>query len=322
MAELKYRFNPDTLNFERIRVSGWLKAKRTFVALLPGLLLGIIGIFLAFQFIDSPKEASLKRENQQLAVQYELVNKRLADIENVLYDVQRRDDNVYRVIFEADPIPANVRQAGTGGVNRYKDLEGYASSDLVVATRKRLDRIAKQLYVQSLSLDEVANLALRKKELLASIPSIQPIPNDKTQISSGFGIRMHPILKIQKMHEGLDFTSPIGTEVHTTGDGIVTFADYSTNGFGIHIIIDHGFGYETLYGHLEELKVRLGQHVKRGDLIGLTGNTGLSAGPHLHYEVHKGGIPVDPASYLFNSLTPEEYARMVELSRNASQSFD
>ena len=180
MAELKYRFNSETLNFERIRVSGWVKFKRTALALLPGLLLGIIGIFLAFQFIDSPKEGSLRRENQQLAVQYELVNKRLADIENVLADVQRRDDNVYRVIFEADPIPANVRQAGIGGVNRYRDLEGYANSDLVIDTRRRLDGIAKQLYVQSLSLDEVANLALRKQELLASVPSVQPIANDKT----------------------------------------------------------------------------------------------------------------------------------------------
>ncbi len=322
MAELKYRFNPDTLNFERIRVSGWRKTKRTALALLPGLLLGVLGIFLAFQFIDSPKEAGLRRENQQLAVQYELVNKRLADIEDVLHDVQRRDDNVYRVIFEADPIPANVRQAGIGGVNRYKDLEGYANSDLVIDTRARLDRIAKQLYVQSLSLDEVANLAMRKQELLASIPSVQPIPNDKTQISSGFGQRLHPILKIIKMHEGLDFTSPIGTQVHATGDGEVTFADYSTNGFGIHVIIDHGFGYETLYGHLDGVSVRAGQKIKRGDVIGMVGNTGLSAGPHLHYEVHKGGVPVDPANYLFNSLTPDEYARMIDLSRNASQSFD
>ena len=322
MAELKYRFNPDTLNFERIRVSGWQKLKRTLLALLPGLLVGVLGIFLAFQWIDSPKEASLKRENQQLAVQYELVNRRLNEIETVLNDIQRRDDNVYRVIFEADPIPANVRQAGIGGSNRYKDLDGYASSDLVIATRQRLDRIAKQLYVQSLSLDEVANLALRKQELLASIPSIQPIPNDKTQISSGFGERLHPILKINKMHEGLDFTAAVGTEVHATGDGKVTFADYSTNGFGVHVIIDHGFGYETLYGHLMEVKVRAGQRVKRGDVIGLSGNTGLSAAPHLHYEVHRSQTPVDPVNYLFNSLTPEEYARTIELSRNASQSFD
>ncbi len=322
MAELKYRFNPDTLNFERIRVSGWQKTKRTMIALIPGLLVGIMGIFLAFQFVDSPKEASLKRENQHLAVQYELVNKRLTEIENVLFDVQRRDDNVYRVIFEADPIPGTVRQAGIGGVNRYKDLEGYASSDLVIATRKRLDGIAKQLYVQSISFDEVAGLAIRKQELLASIPSIQPIADEKTQVSSGFGERLHPIYKIIKMHQGLDFTAPVGTEIRAAGNGRVTYADYGTNGYGVHVVVDHGFGYETLYAHLSQLKVRVGQRVDRGDLLGLSGDTGLSAAPHLHYEVHKAGMPVDPANYLFNSLTPDEYARMIEMSRNATQSFD
>ena len=159
-------------------------------------------------------------------------------------------------------------------------------------------------------------------EMLASIPSIPPIPNGKTRVSSGFGERIHPILKIAKMHEGLDFTSPVGTEVHATGDGRVATAEYSTNGFGIHVVIDHGFGYETVYAHLSQLKVRPGQRVKRGDLIGLSGNTGLSAAPHLHYEVHKAGIPMDPVNYLFNSLTPEEYAATIELARHASQSFD
>jgi len=322
MAEHKYRFNPSTLNFERIRLTLWQRVKRAGLALLPGLLFGIIGIIVTFQIVDSPKEARLKRENEQLAVQYELVNKRLAEIEDVLYDVQRRDDNVYRVIFEADPIPGTMRQAGTGGTQRYKDLEGYASSGLVMATRERLDRITKQLYVQSVSLDEVAGLAIRKQELLAGIPSIQPIPNERTQVSSGFGERMHPILKINKMHAGLDFTSPVGTEVYASGDGRVTWSDYGTNGYGIHVIIDHGFGYETLYAHLSRTKVRNGQRVKRGDLIGLSGNTGLSSGPHLHYEVHKSGTPVDPVNYMFNSLTPDEYARMIELSRNATQSFD
>jgi murein DD-endopeptidase MepM/ murein hydrolase activator NlpD len=322
MAELKYRFNPDTLNFERIRLTLWQRVKRTGLALLPGLLLGVIVIVVTFQIVDSPKEASLKRENEQLAVQYELMNKRLAEIEDVLADVQRRDDNVYRVIFEADPIPGTMRKAGVGGVRRYKDLEGYASSGLVMATRERLDRIAKQLYVQSVSPDEVAGLAIRKQEMLAGIPSIQPIPNEKTQVSSGFGDRMHPILKINKMHAGQDFTSPVGTEVYASGDGRVTWAEYGTNGYGIHVIIDHGFGYETLYAHLSRTKVRPGQRVKRGDLIGLSGNTGLSTGPHLHYEVHKSGTPVDPVNYMFNSLTPDEYARMIELSRNATQSFD
>jgi len=323
MPEQKYRFNPRTLNFERIRLSAWQKTKRTLLALTPGLVVGVAGIFLAYQFIDSPKEASFRRENQQLLLQYELLNKQLGEVENVLYDVRRRDDNIYRVIFEADPLPETMRQAGSGGVDRYRDLSGFASSDLVIDTKKRLDKLTKQLVVQSKSLDEVASLVLRKQEMLASIPAVQPIPNvDLTATAGGFGMRIHPIHKIPKFHAGMDFTSKQGTPIHATGDGRVIFADYATNGYGMHVIVDHGFDYETLYGHLSELKVRNGQRVKRGDVIGLVGNTGLSAGPHLHYEVHKNGEPVDPANYYFNDLTPEEYARMLELSRNAGQSLD
>lgn len=322
MAEHKYRFNPNTLNFERIRISGWKKLKRTLLALAPGLLMGIAGIFVAFQFIDSPKEATLRRENQQLLVEYELINKQLAEMENVLGDIERRDDNVYRVIFEADPIPSTVRMAGIGGVNRYKGLEGFGNSELVIGTRKRLDKIAKQLYVQSLSLDEVGSLVMRKQDMLASIPSVEPIPMDETRVSSGFGERLHPIYKIEKPHLGLDFTSPVGTKIHATGDGTVEFAGYNTSGYGIHVIIDHGYGYATLYGHMSVLKVRQGQKVKRGDIIGEVGSSGLSTGPHLHYEVHKDGVPVDPVNFLFNSLSPEEYARMVEIAGNAGQSMD
>jgi len=323
MPEHKYRFNPQTLNFERIRLSAWQRTRRLGLMLMPGLVVGLLGIFLVYQFVDSPKEALLRRENKQLLVQYELLNKRLAELDRVMTDVRRRDDNIYRVIFEADPVPESMRRAGVGGINRYKDLDGFASSDLVIDTRKRLDQMSRQLVVQSRSLDEVAALVLRKQEMLASIPAIQPIPNeDLTQTAGGYGMRIHPIHKIPKFHAGMDFTAKQGTPIYATGDGRVTFADYATNGYGRRVVIDHGFGYGTLYAHLSELKVRNGQKVKRGDVIGLVGNTGLSAGPHLHYEVHKNGQPVDPANYYFNDLTPEEYARMLELSRNAGQSLD
>ena len=323
MPEHKYRFNPQTLNFERIRLSAWQKTRRTLLMLTPGLLVGLLGIFLVYQFVDSPKEALLRRENKQLLLQYELLNKRLEELDLVMADVRRRDDNIYRVIFEADPVPESMRRAGAGGINRYKDLEGFASSDLVLETRKRLDQLTRQLVVQSRSLDEVAELVLRKQEMLASIPAIQPIPNeDLTQTAGGYGMRIHPIHKIPKFHAGMDFTAKPGTPIYATGDGRVTFADYATNGYGMHVVIDHGYDYHTLYAHLSEFKVRNGQRVKRGEVIGLVGNTGLSAGPHLHYEVHKGGQPVDPANFFFNDLTPEEYARLVELSRNASQALD
>jgi murein DD-endopeptidase MepM/ murein hydrolase activator NlpD len=323
MSELKYRFNPDTLNFERIRLTAGQRTKRLLLMLTPGLLVGLVGIILVYQFVDSPKEAAFRRENQQLLVQYELLNKKLSELEHVLGDVRRRDDNIYRVIFEADPLPETMRQAGSGGVNRYKDLEQLASSAMVIDTRKRLDRITRQLVVQSRSLDEVASLALRKQEMLASIPSIQPIPNkDLTMTAGGFGWRIHPIHKISKFHAGMDFTAKPGTPIYATGDGKVTAAEYASNGYGNHVVIDHGFDYETLYAHLSKFEVKKGQKVKRGDVIGLVGNSGLSSGPHLHYEVRKGKEPVDPVNFFFNDLTPAEYALMIEISRNAGQSLD
>jgi murein DD-endopeptidase MepM/ murein hydrolase activator NlpD len=323
MRELKYRFNPDTLNFERITLSAWQKAKRLTLYLSPGLIVGLLGIFLVYQFVDSPKEASLKRENQQLLIQYELLNKQIGELEQVLNDVRRRDDNIYRVIFEADPLPASMRQAGSGGVNRYRDISDFASSDLIIDTRKRLDAISRQMVVQSRSLDEVASLVVRKQEMLASIPSIQPIANeDLTMTAGGYGWRIHPIHKISKFHAGMDFTAKPGTPIYATGDGKVTFAEYATNGYGLHVIIDHGFDYQTLYAHLSKVEVRRGQKVKRGDVIGLVGNSGLSAGPHLHYEVRKNEEPVDPVNFFFNDLNPQEYALMLEMSRNAGQSLD
>ncbi len=323
MAEQKYRFNPKTLNFERIRLTAWQKTRRVLLMLSPGLAVGLLGIFLVYQFFDSPKEALLRRENKQLLVQYELLDKQLGELERVIGDVRRRDDNIYRVIFEADPLPESMRQAGVGGINRYRDLASYASSDLVIDTRKRLDELSRQLVVQSKSLDEVAALVLRKQEMLASIPAIQPIPNeDLTQTAGGFGWRIHPIHKIQKFHAGMDFTCKQGTPIHSTGDGRVVFAEYGTNGYGMHVIVDHGFGYQTLYAHMSKLEVRNGQRVKRGEVLGLVGNTGLSVGPHLHYEVHRNSEAVDPANYYFNDLTPEEYVRMLEISRNAGQALD
>lgn len=323
MAEHKYRFNPKTLNFERIRLTAWQRTKRTALMLLPGLVVGLLGIFLTYQFVDSPKEAELRRENKQLLVQYELLNKQLAELESVMGDVRRRDDNIYRTIFEADPLPESMRQAGVGGINRYRDLAGYNNSELVIETRTRLDQLARRLVVQSRSLDEVASLVLRKQEMLASIPAVQPIPNeDLTQTAGGFGWRIHPIHKIMKFHAGMDFTCKQGTPIHATGVGKVVYAEYGTNGYGMHVIVDHGFGYQTLYAHMSKLEVHVGQTVARGDVLGLVGNTGLSVGPHLHYEVHKGGEAVDPANYYFNDLSPEEYARMVDLSRNAGQALD
>lgn len=323
MAEQKYRFNPETLNFERIRLTAWQRTRRVLLMLTPGLVVGLVGIVLAYQFVDSPKEALMRRENKQLLLQYELLNKQLSELDRVMHDVRRRDDNIYRVIFEADPLPESMRQAGSGGVDRYRDLQGFASSDLVIDTKRRLEKITRQMVVQSRSLDEVASMVLLKQDMLASIPSIQPVANDDlTRTASGFGWRIHPIHKISKFHAGMDFTAKVGTPIYATGDGKVVFAEYATNGYGLHVIIDHGYDYQTLYAHLSKIIVKKGQKVKRGDELGSIGNTGLSSGPHLHYEVHKGGEAVDPVNFFFNDLSPEEYARMLEISRNAGQSLD
>ncbi|MBP7438529.1 MAG: M23 family metallopeptidase, partial [Bacteroidia bacterium] len=233
------------------------------------------------------------------------------------------DNTIYRVIFEAEPIPQSVREAGFGGAERYRNLRSDYNGELLVDVTKRIDKLSKQLYVQSKSFDEVWDLVKNKNNMLATIPAIQPVANkDLTRVASGYGMRIHPIYKTEKMHTGMDFTSPVGTEIHATGNGVVNKVEYDGRGYGNNVIISHGFGYQTLYGHMSKILVRPGQKVSRGDLIGYVGNTGTSTGPHLHYEVLKGGKPVNPVNYYYNDLTPEEYQTMLEISSKAGQSFD
>ncbi len=323
MARDKYIYNAETLSYEKVTRSTGQKIKRSMLLLVPGVLVAVGAYLLISPFYKSQKEISLERKNQQLITQYEIVNHQANAISQALQDIQYRDDNIYRVMLEADPVAEPLRQAGIGGTKRYRDLESFANAGLVIDTRNRLDKLEKQLAVQSESFDEVVKLAATKEDMLASIPSVQPVANkDLKRMASGFGMRLHPIHKIQKFHEGMDFTAPTGTEIYATGNGTITFADYKSNGFGIHVVIDHGYGYETVYAHMSQVKVRKGQKISRGDVIGLVGNTGLSAGPHLHYEVHKGGEAVNPANFYFNDLSPEEYEKMLKLSRNPTQSFD
>jgi murein DD-endopeptidase MepM/ murein hydrolase activator NlpD len=275
------------------------------------------------QFFDSPKLRRMKRENERLLTQYTLMNKDLDNMSKVLKDIQYRDDNIYRVIFEAEPIPASVRKAGFGGINRYSQLESMDNSDLVISTARKLDILTKQIYIQSKSYDDVMKMALNKEKMLASLPSIMPVSNkDLKRTASGWGYRIHPIYKIRKFHYGMDFSAPTGTEVFATGSGVVKWIRRSKIGFGNHILIDHGYGFETLYAHLSAFNVRVGQKVKRGDVIGFVGSTGTSTAPHLHYEVHKNGKKVNPQNYYFLDLSPQEYEKMIEISSNMGQSFD
>lgn len=283
------------------------------------------GIYIVFETIyDSPKDRQLKAENQELMLQLELLGKRVDQMSIILADLENRDDNIYRAVFEVEPIPANLRRAGIGGVNRYKNLEKFkGSADIVIATTKKLDRLAKQLYIQSKSFDEIYSLAKQKEEMLASIPAIQPISNkDLTRLASGFGMRIDPHYKTPAFHEGMDFTAPTGTPIYATGNGTIIRADRKARGYGNHVRVDHGFGYVTLYAHMSEIAVKPGQEVLRGEIIGYVGNTGKSSGPHLHYEVHKNDRPVNPINFYFSDLTPEEFDMMIQLASQENQSFD
>lgn len=264
------------------------------------------------------------RENQQLLAQYDVMNKKLDQLELVLEDIEMRDENVYRVIFQADSIPNSIRRAGFGGVNRYEHLESMDNAELVIATSKRLDVVMKQLYVQSTSFDEVIDLAKRKEEMLRCTPAIMPIANkDLNRTASGWGYRIHPVYKTKKFHEGMDFTAEIGTEIYATGEGVISKVTEERRGYGKRIEIDHGFGFTTLYAHMNEFNVKKGQKVKRGDVIGYVGNSGTSTGPHLHYEVHVRGKKQNPSFYYFQEdFTAEEYDRMIQISSNSNQTFD
>lgn len=323
MPKSKYRFNPESLSFVREYISIRKRIGRIATYLSASIVVAVIYYIIFSLFFDTPSERGLKREKEELLVHFELLNGRFEQVNAVMEDLQKRDDNIYRVIFEAEPIPSTVREAGIGGVDRYSELEGLSNGDIVIETAKKLDLIAKKAYIQSKSLDELENLAKRKEDMLRSIPAIQPISNnDLKRIASSFGMRIHPFYKVPKMHTGMDFTAPTGTDIYATGDGVVQKVDYSQRGYGNHVVIDHGFGYATLYAHMHSISVRPGQKVKRGSVIGQVGNTGMSVAPHLHYEVHKAGKQINPINYFFNDLTPEEYEKVIELSSLPTQSFD
>ena len=323
MAKAKYRYNPHTLSYDKIELTLRKKIFKSLTFLGAGLVIGVMIYGLAYTYIDSPKEKQLKRDNAQMLAQYNILNRKLDQLATVLEDVEHRDDNIYRVIFEAEPIDKSIRTAGFGGINRYKKLEGYNDSELIIKTAAKLDQLSKQLYIQSKSFDEVFEMAKKKEEMLAALPAIQPVSNkDLTRMASGYGYRIDPHYKVRKMHQGMDFTAPRGTPIYATGDGKVTRADRKSRGFGKHVRIDHGYGYLTLYAHMNKMNVTIGQKVKRGDVIGYVGNTGKSKGPHCHYEVRKDGNPINPVNFYFNDLTPEQYAKMVDLANSPTESMD
>jgi hypothetical protein len=323
MPRTKYKFNPESLSFDKVSLGVRQLLLRALVFFTGSLLIAFVYWIIFATFFDSPKEKALNREVEQLLVQYELIHREMGNVEQILDNLQETDDNLYRTIFGAEPIASTWRKGGAGGVNRYKALEGYNNSDLVIETASRLDRIRRKIYVQLKSFDDLIVLAMEKEEMLRCIPAILPVSNrDLTRTASGYGLRIHPYYKISKFHYGMDFTAPMGTDVYATGDGVITDVVSDRRGLGNHIVIDHGFGYTSVYAHLERFNVRKGQKVNRGDVIAFVGNTGMSLAPHLHYEIKINSVNVDPVNYYFNDLSAEEYEKMIEIASRTGQSFD
>lgn len=325
MSKVKYYYDPDTLSYRKIEPKKSRRYRNIFLFIVGAALFGFIGltVLLNTNLLNTPRELSLQREVKNYELQFELLNRKMGQIEQVLANIEERDNNIYRIYFEANPIPEEQRRAGFGGVNRYKSLEGFNNSEMITATTKRLDVIQKEMVIQSKSLDEITKLAEEKEKLLAAIPAIQPIRNEEmSRMASGYGWRSDPFTKARKMHWGMDFTAPKGIPVYATGDGKVTRADNNSSGYGKHIRIEHGYGYMSLYGHLSKYNVRVGQKIERGDLIGFVGSTGRSEAPHLHYEVWKEGERINPINFYYGSLTAEEFEEMLKYASQENQSLD
>ena len=322
MRNVYYKFDPVTEEYERVHITFRERVIIVLRHLLSGAIIGAGLFLLLIYFIELPGYKILRNENNRLISQYKVLSKRLDEITPIVNDMQERDNNLYRVIFQAEPIPLSIRQAGYGGTNRYEELMSLNDAELVVSTSQKIDMLSKQLYIQSKSFDEMVALLGRNEDRLQCIPSIQPVSNkDLKRTASGYGMRIDPVYKTPRFHAGMDFAAAIGTDIYATGNGKVSFAGWR-QGYGNCVIINHGYDYETLYAHMHEIHVTEGRSVTKGDVIGLVGNTGKSTGPHLHYEVRYKGNPENPQNYYYKDLTPEEYDQMIHISANAGHMFD
>jgi murein DD-endopeptidase MepM/ murein hydrolase activator NlpD len=325
MAKVKYYYDSENLAYRKIITKTRKKIGVVLLFLVASALFGFLSfvVLLNTPYFETPKNRLQAREIENLKLRYAILDKKMDEVDNVIDLIEDRDNNLYRVYFNASEIPEEERKSGFKDANRYKDLEGYDNSQLVTNTTKRIDVLRKELAIQSKSLDDILKMAKAKDKLLAAIPAIQPVRNENLkQMASGFGYRTDPFTKARKMHEGMDFTAKIGTPIYATGDGVVERADNTASGFGNHIVINHGFGYETLYAHLSKYKCRAGQRIQRGDVIGYVGSTGRSEGPHLHYEVHKNGKVVNPLNFYYGNISAVEYVAIAQLANQENQSYD
>lgn len=322
MAKKKFHFNSDTLSYEQIEHTITHFLKRFAIHVFSGVFLGLIFFFIFVSTIQSPEEKQLVQDKTHMEAQYRVMERQFQEVQYVLTDLQQRDDNLYRVVFQADPIPFSVRRGSSANTEYYEQLLDMTNSEIVVSTTKKLNELKKELYIQSKSYDDVVLMAKNKEITLQCLPAIQPVLNKNlTRMASGYGWRIDPVYHSRRFHAGMDFTAPVGTDIYATANGTVQSAGWQ-QGYGNCVQINHGYGYLTLYGHMSAIKVRIGQPVKRGDVIGLVGSTGKSTGPHLHYEVHYRGEIMNPQNYYYLDLSPAEYDRMVQMSNNAGQMFD
>ena len=324
MGKEKFYYNTDTCKFEKVKKTN-KEYFLNFIGLITLVLLTSIGLVSLYDaYFESPKIIQLKKENNELQTHYEILNKEVNIAYKMLENLEQRDDNIYRIIFEAEPIPSSIRKVGIGGVNRYKDLlDGKLEREnLLIDNYAKIDELKRKLYVQTKSYDDLYTMAVNKEELVAAIPAIQPVSNkDLKRLASGFGQRIDPFLKVKRMHYGLDFSIKVGTPIYATADGKAVIVKTSFGGFGKHIYLDHGNGYKTVYAHLDKFNIKRGQKVKRGELIAYSGNTGRSTAPHLHYEVHKNGEKINPINFFFNDLTPNQYEEVIKIASVENQAL-
>ena len=322
MSKTKYKYNPESLKYEAVEQTLIGKLKKISFYFVSSIVFCAVVLAISFNGINEYIKDEAEKDNAKVRAELDKFYTDLEEIIAVLENIQDRDDNIYRSIFEVKPYPGYKRKLGTGGNSvKFKKYQGLKNESLLIDISKKIESIEKMLVAQSRSFDQVIELTKTQEEMLKCIPSIQPISNkDLKRIASGFGMRMHPIHKIMKMHAGLDFTAPIGTEIYATGDGVVELAKWNA-GYGRCVVINHGFGYKTKYAHCKKLNCRKGQKIKKGEIIAFLGNTGQSSGPHLHYEVIKNNVKVNPVNYFFNDLSPEEYQKVIELSSRPTQSM-
>jgi murein DD-endopeptidase MepM/ murein hydrolase activator NlpD len=324
MARIKYYYDTETCKYERVRTKKSDVVLNGLGIMTLTLIMAVGLLFLYSNYFESPKELILRNEVKELEFYYGQLNSDVKKLENILSNIENRDDNIYRVVLGAEPIEKSVRNAGVGGADRYADIreKDIQHDDLVIGLHEKVDKLRRKLYIESKSQDEVVTMADNKEKILAAIPAIQPIANRQLlAIASGFGFRIHPVYKVKKMHAGIDFAAEIGTPIYATADGKVAVVDVRFSGYGKMVEVDHGFGYRSRYAHMHDFAVSPGQNIKRGDLIGYVGNTGMSTAPHLHYEVLINGEQVNPVHYFFNDLSAAEYEKVLELASTENQSL-